>query len=299
MVGLSRWATGGLATVAAVPTAPTDDGVDVAYTDLGGAGPSVLFAHATGFHGHVWRPIATALEDRFHGFVFDERGHGDTPSGPDGQSWHGFAADALAVVDAAGLERPYAVGHSAGGAALLLAELARPGTFRAIWCFEPILPPVASATVDATSFPSRANPLAEGARRRREVFASRDAAYDNYAGKRPFSALDPAALRAYVDHGFTDLADGTVQLKCRREAEAATYEMAVQHGAAARVHEIQCPVVLASGGRTDTPFGPDLMAALAPRMPDARAEPFPELGHFGPLEDPAAIAASIARAFSS
>ena len=57
-------------------------------------------------------------------------------------------------------------------------------------------------------------------------------------------------------------------------------------------------MVLASGGRTDTPFGPDLMASLASRMPAGRAEPFPALGHFGPLEDPAAIASSIRRAFS-
>lgn len=272
----------------------TTDGVPVAYTDLGGTGAAVLFAHATGFHGHVWRPVAEALGDGFRSVIFDERGHGDTPPSPDGQSWHGFAVDALAVVDAAGLDRPFGVGHSAGGAALLLAELARPGTFRGLWCFEPILPPVPDGSSDpAAAFPSRANPLAEGARRRREEFPSMEAAYENYAGKRPFSALDPAALRAYVDHGFSELDDGTVRLKCRREVEAATYEMAVQHGAVERLGEVTCPVVLASGRLTDTPFGPDLMAALAERMPSARAEPFESLGHFGPLEDPGAVAASI------
>ena len=277
---------------APVPSALSSDGVRVAYTDLGGHGPPIVFAHATGFHGHVWRPVAERLADGFRGVVFDERGHGDTAPAEDGQSWHGFALDALAVVDGLGLDRPLAVGHSAGGAALLLAELARPGTFDRIWCFEPILPPTGPPMAGL-----RANPLAEGARRRREVFESRDAAYENYAGKRPFSILDPAALRAYVDHGFEDLADGTVRLKCRRDVEAATYEMAVQHGAVQRLEEIACPVVLASGGTTDTPFGPDLMAQLATRLPDGRAEPFPELGHFGPLQDPAAVADSIRRAF--
>jgi pimeloyl-ACP methyl ester carboxylesterase len=280
-----------------VPTARTPDGVAVAYTDLGGDGPPVLFAHATGFHGHVWRPVVEHLGARFRCVVFDERGHGDTPPAEDGQSWHGFALDALAVVDDAGLERPFGVGHSAGGAALLLAELARPGTFRGLWCFEPILPPTLPG--GAAMPGSRANPLAEGARRRREVFPSKDAAFENYAGKLPFSVLDPAALRAYVDFGFAELEDGTVRLKCRRDVEAATYEMAVRHGAVERLEEVGCPVVLASGGRTDTPFGPDLMAQLATRLPAGRAEPFPDLGHFGPLEDPTAIAASIRRAFLS
>ena len=275
--------------------APTTDGVDVAFEELGGDGDPLLFAHATGFHGQVWRPVAAALPD-FRTYTFDERGHGDTKPSPDGQSWIGFARDALAVIDAAGLDRPFGVGHSAGGAALLLAELERPGTFRAIWCFEPILPP---SPPPGTTFPSNANPLAAGARRRREVFPSRDAAYDNYAGKPPFSVLAPASLRAYVDHGFEDLDDGTVRLKCRGEVEAATYEMAAHHGAVDRLPEVRCPVTFASGGRTDTPFSGDLLRRLAQTLPNGRVEVFDELGHFGPLQDPAAIAASIRRAFAS
>jgi pimeloyl-ACP methyl ester carboxylesterase len=283
----------------AVRVAPTTDGVPVAYTDLGGADdqPPLLFAHATGFHGHVWRPVARRLVDDFHLFTFDERGHGDTPPSEDGQSWHGFARDALAVVDANGLadRRPFGVGHSAGGAALILAELERPGTFGGLWCFEPILP---ARYPESMPTPSNANPLANGARRRREVFPSKDAAYDNYAGKPPFQVLDPEALRAYVDHGFEELDDGTVRLKCRGEIEARTYEMAGAHGAVERLGEVTCPVVFACGALTDTPFGPDYLARLVETVPDGRIEVFDDLGHFGPLQDPDAIAASIRRAFA-
>ena len=89
----------------------------------------MLLAHATGFHGKVWTPLASHL-DGFGCYSFDERGHGDSVAPPDFEfDWTGFADDALAIVDGFGLERPYAVGHSAGGAALLMAEAARPGTF--------------------------------------------------------------------------------------------------------------------------------------------------------------------------
>jgi pimeloyl-ACP methyl ester carboxylesterase len=282
----------------AVPHAPASDGVPVAYTDLGGAAerPPLLFAHATGFHGHVWRPVARRLEDAFRLFTFDERGHGDTPPSEDGQSWHGFARDALAVVDATGIDRPFGVGHSAGGAALILAELERPGTFSALWCFEPILPPAMPSMAAAS--PTNTNPLAAGARRRREVFPSKDAAYDNYASKPPFEVLDPEALRAYVDFGFDELADGTVRLKCRGEVEARTYEMAGGHHAVERLGELRCPVTFASGGRTDTMFSGEYLERLAEAVPHGRTEVFGDLGHFGPLQDPDAIAASIRRAFS-
>ena len=112
----------------------TSDGIAVAIHDLGGNGPPVLFAHATGFHGLVWRPVADRLRDSFHCWAFDERGHGDTPAPADGDfRWEGFARDAISVVDELRLNRPYGVGHSGGGAALLayvLGQMAHQGVTR-------------------------------------------------------------------------------------------------------------------------------------------------------------------------
>ena len=119
------------------------------------------------------------------------------------------------------LRRPIGVGHSMGGAALLLAEQARPGTFSLLWLFEPIVVP-------DDQVPEGGNPLAAGAARRRPDFGSLEEAFANYAGKPPLDALDPACLAAYVEYGFEPLGDGTagaVTLLCRPEVEAATYEM--------------------------------------------------------------------------
>ena len=62
-----------------------------------------------------------------------------------------------------------------------------------------------------------ANPLAEGARRRRSHFDSPLAAYENFARKPPLSDLSPAALSAYVRYGFEEQPDGSVELRCRPE----------------------------------------------------------------------------------
>src|SRR3982751_5293003 len=103
-----------------MPSVPSTNGVDVAVHDLDGRpdGPPVVLAHATGFHGLVWRPLAGHLADRYRLWSFDERGHGDSTPPDDGRyDWHGFADDVLAIVDGVGLDRPFGVGHSAGGAA--------------------------------------------------------------------------------------------------------------------------------------------------------------------------------------
>ena len=272
-----------------MPRIPSTDGVTLAVHDLGGDGPPLLLCHATGFHGMVWRPFAESLRDAFHCWSLDFRGHGDSSSPDIDYAWEGFADDVLAVVDGLGLERPYGIGHSKGGASLLLAEERRPGTFRALWLYEPVV----FAGV-AEPLPPGPNPMAEGARRRREVFPSHDAAYENYASKPPFDVLRPDALRAYVDHGFAPQDDGTVLIKCRGEHEARVYSMGGRHQAYAGLDQVGCPVVVARG-RIEP--GPASFAdAVAERLPHGRLEAYEQLGHFGPMQDPDLLGAA-ARAF--
>ncbi|MBW3669563.1 MAG: alpha/beta hydrolase [Actinobacteria bacterium] len=276
-----------------MPSVVTEDGVDIAWYDFGGDGPDLLLAHATGFHGRVWLPVVERLPPHFRCVAFDERGHGDSGSPADGDfDWHGFARDAAAVVEAAGLDRPFGVGHSCGAAALLLAEEARPGSFRALYCYEPVVNPS-----DSPQVPAGPTPLAEGARRRREVFDSREAAYERYASKPPTAAFTAEALRAYVDFGFDDLPGGGVRLKCRGEAEARTYEHGFAHDAYRRLGRVRCPVTLAYGG-SGAAFGREVMEAMAARLGSARIEEATGLSHFGPLEGPTAVAAAVVRAFT-
>ena len=266
------------------------DGLEIATYDFGGAGPDLLLAHATGFHGRSWLPLARRLAERFRCVAFDERAHGDTAVGHGRFEWEALAADTAAVVDGMGLERPYAVGHSCGGALVLLAEEARPGTFRALYCFEPIVAPLD----DPVPAP---NPLAARARRRRETFASREDAYEHLAARPALARFSPEALEAYVAFGFDDLDDGTVRLKCRGEHEARVYEHGLIHSAFRQLARVQCPVTLACGERSDV-IGPSVLQRLASRLPRVSVEVVPGVGHFGPMEDPDRLAAAVTAAFA-
>lgn len=276
---------------------PGADGLRIATYDLGGDGPDLLLVHATGFCAGVWAPVATHL-DGFRVTALDVRGHGrsDAPdlSSDDaarGMSWHATGADVLAAVDALDLTDPVAAGHSMGGASILIAQLARPETFRALWGFEPIMMPPEVVAKNGS------NPLAEGARRRRPSFPSAQAAIDNYSSKPPFSALDPDALAAYVQFGFRELDDGSVTLRCTPEVESATYTMGSQHHTFERLGEVTAPMTVARG-RADA-FSPAAFAPfIADALPNGLLEAHDDLGHFGPLEDPKAIAESIRSTFS-
>lgn len=268
---------------------PTPDDLSLAVHHLGDGARPTLLCHATGFHGAVWEPMAESLGSGFDRHAIDFRAHGAThlPAAAP-LSWDRFAVDVLAAVDGLGLRAGeiLGVGHSMGGAALLLAEQARPGTFAGLWVYEPITPPRAFA-------PSMegGNRLAEGAARRRATFASHAEALENYASKPPLDVLHPEALAAYVRHGFAAGEDGAVHLACRPLDESRIYRGGAAHDAHDHLGEVHCPVVVACGRNEPGPvlFAPSVAGAL----PHGRLERFDQLGHFGPLEDPAGCAAAV------
>lgn len=265
---------------------PSTDGVTVAVHDLGGEGPPLLLCHPTGFLGMTWAPMARELAPVARCWAMDFRGHGESTSPRSGDfSWIGMADDVLAVVDALGLAGARGVGHSMGGAALLLAEQRRPGTFTSLWVFEPIVFPPLEGTA------GRPNPLAAAARRRRPRFPDRQAAYENFASKPPLASLAPEALRAYVEFGLRPADDGdAVELACTPETEARVFDNGMTHPTFAHLGEVGCPVVVAASGDAAGPA--DVAPIVAAALPHGRFERHPEVTHFGPMEDPPGMAAA-------
>jgi pimeloyl-ACP methyl ester carboxylesterase len=269
--------------------------VKVAVHDVGGPGrpgmPTLLFTHATGLHGRVWSPVAARLADRFCCAAVDLRGHGvsETPASAS-LAWAAVADDVLAVADALfeqGASGPlHGIGHSMGGAALVLAAARRPEAFRSLWLFDPAIVPIGDMA------PGTDNPMAEAALRRRARFSSFDEAIERYGGKPPLDALHPDALAAYVRDGFAE-DGGAVRLRCDPATEAALFRGAPSSGAWEALAEVGVPVAVVVG--RVAPFSPAGFAAgIVERLPAGVLVERPGLGHFGPLEDPAWAAEEIA-----
>ncbi len=263
----------------------------------------MLLAHATGFHGRCWIPLARVLAPRFSVWALDQRGHGSSARAPGGRydDWGAFADDILATVDAVGGEGWMAGGHSLGGGVSLLAESRRPGTFRAICCYEPVvMPPPGTAEAGSPGVdlpPLRSNPLAQLARKRRPWFESREAALANYRSKPPFAAFDPEALAAYVEFGFRDDPGGGVTLACEREDEAAVFEGAAGNPAWDGLPAVTAPVAVLSGSDLSDPVA-RIAPAVARRLPRAGLRVMEGLNHFGPMCDPVAVGTLMLEAFT-
>ena len=266
----------------------SSDHVNVAVHDFGGTGRPILFSHATGFHAHCYLPIADRLDERFHCYGLDHRGHGDTPRNEDWPGdWERYGDDASAAAHLVAPEGGLiGFGHSMGGAALLMAAHRDPGLFDLIIAYEPIVFPTGG-----DPSPSGASPIVEGARRRRASFDSFEQAIENYASKPPLNMLDPDCLRLYVGHGFRAAPEG-VRIVCDPEHEVRTFENGAAHTTWDVLPEIETPVVVIGSGDE---MGPAQVAPnIAERLPNSQFIHQGAANHFQPLVDPADTAELIA-----
>lgn len=278
---------------------PSSNGVDVTLHELtpwsttNGPDPRrvLLMSHATGFHGRCWEPVAQHVAERFRCLALDYRGHGSTRVDPGWQvDWERYGDDALvAGRHAASCDSGpglLAVGHSMGGACLLMAAHRDPALFRGLVLFEPIVFPT-----DRPG-PSTGSPLAEGARRRRRRFASLAEAEANYAAKPPMGSFTPEARWAYVNGGFRPTPEGEVELACAPEIEAGTFETGGSHRVWDTLPDIEVPVLVIAG--VVQPYQPSSMAAdIAQRLPNGRYQEDQAMDHFGPMTHPERVAALI------
>ena len=92
-----------------------------------GDGAPVLLVQGLGYARWGWDPVVPGLAERFRVLTFDNRGIGesDKPAGP--YTAREMAADALQVLDEAGLERAHVVGSSLGGMIAQEVAAAAPG----------------------------------------------------------------------------------------------------------------------------------------------------------------------------
>ncbi len=272
--------------------------VEIAVLDWGGQGDLVLMHHANGFCGATLAPIASALRGRYRVVAVDARGHGDStsvePTGnPDPYAWKVLAADLLAatheILEIVERDRvELAIGHSFGGALILDSAQRKPALFGKILLCDPVIVEAVD-TGDETTRP-RGPELAVGARKRRNFFPTREAAFEHFRSRGIFADFTPEALALYVGEGIGATPNGEFGLKCRREIEAAIFSSAALTDLDSGADEITADVLFVHALRGN--FSRQRYDDLASRIPSARVESL-DLGHLFPMEEPERVLAII------
>ena len=103
-----------------------DGPLDVHLAEAGN-GPPLLLLHGWPQHADVWREVVPLLAPDFRLLMPDLRGFGSTAVPAGGYDPARFADDAVALLDALGIDRAGVIGHDWGGFAAYLLGLRHPG----------------------------------------------------------------------------------------------------------------------------------------------------------------------------
>lgn len=262
----------------------------LSWRESGERGPIVL-NHATGFLAALWQPIAERLAGAgYEAIAYDARGHGDSqkPDPADASyHWQRFVDDLEAFLAALGLRAVPFVGHSAGGAAGLFLAGTRPGLLSRLAVAEPIVMPGGFVPDEA-----RRNDMAEGARRRRMSFPSRDEMIGQYRGRATFENWTPDLLRLYAEEGTTEAEEGAIRLKCSGEIEGTIFANSASLNIWDALPMIDAPVLVMAGARTEG-FLDMVAQGVARRVPSGRYQQIAGAGHLAPMERPDAVADAV------
>jgi pimeloyl-ACP methyl ester carboxylesterase len=102
--------------VKAKQTATLPTGLNMKYVEMGPAkGEAIIFLHGMTDNSRGWSLIAPYFTDKYHIYMLDQRGHGDTDK-PDLRLFPTclYANDLAAFMNLMGLKKAHIVGHSLG-----------------------------------------------------------------------------------------------------------------------------------------------------------------------------------------
>jgi pimeloyl-ACP methyl ester carboxylesterase len=252
-----------------VPKLPVA-GTELYYERRGAGEPLLLIQGLGGPSAHWGEPFLSELERDFELVVYDQRGAGRSAAFDGDLTTAGLAADALALLDALGLEHVHVLGISMGGMVAQELALAQPARVR-------------SLTLGGTSCGgTQSRPTdQEVIRALTAAVLSRD--YDRllrtgfeHVVSSAFAA-DPANYAAFAEAARQHPAD--IPLLMSQQAAV------VAHDTYGRLRGLQVPTLVVHGteDRMLAPVNGDLVASL---VPGARLELLDGAGHLFFWEQP-------------
>lgn len=246
-------------------------GVELHYLEQGPSdGPVILFLHGYTDSHHSFDRALPLLPGRFHAYVLDQRGHGDSGRPECCYTQQDFARDVVAFMDAMDIPRAILVGHSMGSFIAQQVALDSPGNVRAL--------------VLIGSAPTGNN---DGVRELRDTVSSmRD-------------PIDPVFVRQFqastVARPVPDAYLGTLvseSLKVPVRIWKAALEGLIDEDHASRLANITAPTLIV-GGDQDSIFSVAEQRALAEAIPGSTIKLYPHVGHAPHAEIPQSFAADL------
>ncbi len=272
-------------------------GVELCYFEWGASSarePTVLLAHATGFHARCWDRVVAALPAHRHVIAIDQRGHGRSAKVPP-YNWESFGGDLVGFVRALALRGIVGCGHSMGGHAMLQAVAREPSRFERLLLVDPVImdPALYESLKGATGLQ---RPQDHPTSKRNNHWQSWREMYERLHGRGSFAVWRDDVLEDYCRWGVLPNPDGPGWvLACPPLVEAAIYTGSAGRDIRDLFATVDVPVTVLRGEKRARMEAMDFLASptwehLAEQFRHGRDVYLPRLTHFIPMQDPELVA---------
>jgi pimeloyl-ACP methyl ester carboxylesterase len=275
--------------------------------ELGGRvdSPTLHIAIANGFVPETYIPLLRPFFDDYRVVSLPPRALWGDPNPPEvtpQSDWNHLADDILAGMEQYKIPQVVAIGHSFGAIASMKALMQQPERFKALIMLDPtILTPQICTMLESARQNNMAHhhPLAQGAMRRRQHFASAEEAYERFRAKKLFADWSDETVRHYAEAGTIPNPDGDgVVLRWSGAWEAYYFST----GATRIWDELpqfekilqasDVPTLIINGSTSDT-FLPESAQQVRDLVPSANYDTIEGHGHLFPQSAPQGTAERI------
>ncbi|EMY79483.1 alpha/beta hydrolase family protein [Leptospira weilii serovar Ranarum str. ICFT] len=198
-------------------------GLNLSYIDTNSnsnSKPTILLCHANGYSALTYKFYIESLQKTHRVIALDFAGHGESEPTLNFRDWYFFRDQVLSLINAERLENITGIGHSLGGASLLLASYHSPEKFKKVIAHDPVILNFLQVTFSRIFH----NPLAKVAIKRRREFKDLNTVRKIYKRTPSFSRWDDQIYEDYIQSCFRIGDNGEAFLRCLPEVEAKIFD---------------------------------------------------------------------------
>ncbi len=249
--------------------------------------PVIHFAHSNGFVSACYAKFLRELEKDFEVKVV--KALGLDPRFPVDNNWASLTEQVRDSIASQSSAPVIGLGHSLGGMTSYMCAYQYPELFKALIMLDPpIINGMGAAMMGMAKFFGQVDRVTPAGKSlgRREVWPSREAAYEALRPKRLFRDFDEDCFRDYMSFGLTDTADG-VRLTLPAATEVEIFRHTPSNAWAFKSGPLPMPAAVVTGAQSD--FNEAGFVDRLARKHQMRRLMTPG-GHMFPLEHPIATA---------
>lgn len=225
----------------------TVNGLDIHYVDWGNSSaPPLVLLHGLRSFAHNWDLVASELRDHYHVLALDQRGRGESDWDPGANYYtRNYVSDLTEFIEQLGLSQVTLIGHSMGGANVIVYAANHPENVTAV-VVEDMGPRTSSPTLGGQRIAAELDQTPA-------EFASWALAESFLRSERP--SISEGALALRLANTMRELGDGRVVwkfdlqgiIRARQNATESTNVDLWRY-----VRELQSPTLVLRGMESDT-----------------------------------------------